>query len=61
MTLVIDRNGELFDESGKLIPELKELAPVGTRAEDILAARNPTDPYRERPELGEQLRAALRR
>jgi short-subunit dehydrogenase len=39
----------------------KALAPVGTRAEDILAARNPSDPYRERPELGEQLRAALRR
>ena len=39
----------------------KALAPVGTRAEDILAMRNPTDPYRERPELGEQLRAALRR
>ncbi len=39
----------------------KALAPVGTRAEDILATRNPTDPYRERPELGEQLRAALRR
>jgi len=39
----------------------KALAPVGTRAEDILAGRNPSDPYRERPELGEQLRAALRR
>ena len=39
----------------------KALAPVGTRAEDILATRNPSDPYRERPELGEQLRAALRR
>ena len=39
----------------------KALAPVGTRAEDVLAARNPSDPYRERPELGEQLRAALRR
>jgi NAD(P)-dependent dehydrogenase (short-subunit alcohol dehydrogenase family) len=39
----------------------KALAPVGTRAEDILAARNPSDPYRERPELGAQLRAALRR
>jgi NAD(P)-dependent dehydrogenase (short-subunit alcohol dehydrogenase family) len=39
----------------------KALAPVGTRAEDILASRNPSDPYRERPELGEQLRAALRR
>jgi len=30
-------------------------------AEDIMAAGNPSDPYRERPELGEQLRAALRR
>jgi NAD(P)-dependent dehydrogenase (short-subunit alcohol dehydrogenase family) len=39
----------------------KALAPVGTRAEDILATRNPSDPYRERPELGKQLRAALRR
>jgi NAD(P)-dependent dehydrogenase (short-subunit alcohol dehydrogenase family) len=39
----------------------KALAPVATRAEDILATRNPSNPYRERPELGEQLRAALRR
>ena len=39
----------------------KALAPVMTRAEDILAAANPSDPYRERPGLGEQLRAALRR
>ncbi len=38
----------------------KALAPVLTRAEDILAARNPSDPYRERAQLGEQLRAALR-
>ena len=39
----------------------KALAQAMTRAEDIVAARNPSDPYRERPELGEQLRAALRR
>ncbi len=39
----------------------KALAPVMTRAEDILAAANPSDPYCDRPELGEQLRAALRR
>ena len=39
----------------------KALGPVMTRADDILAARNPSDPYRDRPELGEQLRAALRR
>jgi NAD(P)-dependent dehydrogenase (short-subunit alcohol dehydrogenase family) len=39
----------------------KALAPVMTRAEDVLRGENPADPYRERPELGEQLRAALRR
>ena len=39
----------------------KALAQVTTRAEDIVARRNPSDPYRERPELGEQLRAALRK
>jgi NAD(P)-dependent dehydrogenase (short-subunit alcohol dehydrogenase family) len=39
----------------------KALAPVQTRAEDIMAGTHPSDPYRERPELGEQLRAALRR
>ena len=39
----------------------KALAQVTTRAEDIVATRNPSDPYRERPELGEQLRAALRK
>jgi NAD(P)-dependent dehydrogenase (short-subunit alcohol dehydrogenase family) len=38
----------------------KALAPVATRAEDIVQGRNPTDPFRERPELGAQLRAALR-
>jgi len=35
------------------------LAPVRTRAEDILAGRNPSDPFAERPGLGAQLRAAL--
>ena len=39
----------------------KALAPVMTRAEDILRGGNPTDPYKERRELGDQLRAALRR
>ena len=39
----------------------KALAPVMTRAEDVLRGGNPSDPYRERPDLGEQLRAALRR
>jgi NAD(P)-dependent dehydrogenase (short-subunit alcohol dehydrogenase family) len=39
----------------------KALAPVATRAADIMAGTNPSDPYRERPELGDQLRTALRR
>ena len=37
------------------------LGPVMTRAQDLMQGSNPADPYRERPELGEQLRAALRR
>ncbi len=36
------------------------LAPVTTRAEDIVTARNPSDPYAARPELGDNLRRALR-
>ena len=36
------------------------LRNVQTRLEDILQGRNPTDPFAERPELGVQLRAALR-
>ena len=39
----------------------RALGPVMTRAEDILRGGNPTDPYKERRELGDQLRAALRR
>jgi short-subunit dehydrogenase len=33
---------------------------VGTRLEDVLQGRNPTDPFKERPDLGDKLRAALR-
>ena len=36
------------------------LGGVRTRMEDIAQGRNPTDPFAERPELGEQLRATLR-
>ena len=36
------------------------LGGVRNRMEDILLARNPTDPFAERPEIGAQLRAALR-
>ena len=36
------------------------LGGVQTRLEDIMLQRNPTDPFKERPELGEKLRADLR-
>ncbi len=36
------------------------LASVQTRMEDVMLGRNPTDPFAAKPELGQQLRAALR-
>ncbi|MEY2593408.1 MAG: hypothetical protein RI972_1097 [Pseudomonadota bacterium] len=36
------------------------LAPVQTRLEDVLMSRNPTDPFKDRPEIGQRLRASLR-
>jgi NAD(P)-dependent dehydrogenase (short-subunit alcohol dehydrogenase family) len=36
------------------------LSGVQVRLEDILAPRNPTSPFAARPEIGEQLRAALK-
>lgn len=36
------------------------LAGVQTRMEDIVQGRNPSDPYQSKPELGQQLKAALR-
>ena len=38
----------------------KALASVQTRLEDILQARNPTDPFADRPEIGASLKAQLR-
>ena len=38
----------------------KSLASVQTRLEDIMTPRNPTDPFAAKPELGAQLRQALR-
>lgn len=35
------------------------LGGVQVRLEDIMLQRNPTDPFKERPELGERLRAQL--
>ena len=36
------------------------LRSVQTRMEDIVSGRNPTDPFADKPEIGAQLRAALR-
>ncbi len=41
-------------------PNERALAPVAVRGEDIVTMRNPTDPFAQRPELGQQLRVALR-
>ena len=38
----------------------RALVSVQTRLEDVLLARKPTDPFHDKPELGDQLRAALR-
>ncbi|HPW30033.1 MAG TPA: SDR family oxidoreductase [Rhodoferax sp.] len=38
----------------------KSIGSVQTRLEDILQARNPTDPFAHKPELGVELRKALR-
>jgi NAD(P)-dependent dehydrogenase (short-subunit alcohol dehydrogenase family) len=38
----------------------KSLVGVQVRLEDIMTPRNPTDPFAAKPEIGEQLRAALR-
>ncbi|MDP1654850.1 MAG: SDR family oxidoreductase [Hylemonella sp.] len=38
----------------------KAIGSVQTRLEDVLQARNPTDPFAHKPELGTELRRALR-
>jgi len=38
----------------------KAIGSVQTRMEDVLMARNPTDPFADKPEIGASLRAALR-
>ena len=38
----------------------KAIGSVQTRLEDVLMARNPTDPFAHKPELGADLRKALR-
>ena len=38
----------------------KAIKSVQTRMEDVLQARNPTNPFAHKPEIGEQLKQALR-
>ena len=38
----------------------KAMQAVQIRLEDIMQARNPTDPFSDRPDIGDQLKAALR-
>jgi NAD(P)-dependent dehydrogenase (short-subunit alcohol dehydrogenase family) len=38
----------------------RALVAVQTRLEDVMSGRNPTDPFADRPEIGAELRAALR-
>ena len=38
----------------------KALRSVQTRMEDVMTGRNPTDPFEDRPELGQKLRDALK-
>lgn len=38
----------------------KAIGSVQTRLEDILQARNPTSPFAHKPEIGQQLKSALR-
>lgn len=38
----------------------RTIKSVQTRLEDVLLARNPTDHAADKPEIGQQLRAALR-
>ena len=55
---------KVFDAAGAgqfyIYSHPKAIGSVQTRMEDILQARNPTDPFAGKPELGEQLRAQLR-
>jgi hypothetical protein len=38
----------------------KAINSVQTRLEDIMQARNPTDPFAHKPEIGAELKRALR-
>jgi NAD(P)-dependent dehydrogenase (short-subunit alcohol dehydrogenase family) len=50
----------LRDKQFYIYSHPRALASVQTRMEDVVMGRNPTDPFADKPELGAQLRAALR-
>jgi NAD(P)-dependent dehydrogenase (short-subunit alcohol dehydrogenase family) len=50
----------LAEERFYIYSHPKALANVQTRMEDIVSGKNPTDPFAQRPEVGEALRKALR-
>jgi NAD(P)-dependent dehydrogenase (short-subunit alcohol dehydrogenase family) len=50
----------LADERFYIYSHPRALGNVQSRMEDIVAGRNPGDPFAQRPEIGEQLRKALR-
>ncbi|HEY0985495.1 MAG TPA: SDR family oxidoreductase [Kofleriaceae bacterium] len=50
----------LAEERFYIYSHPKALGNVQSRMEDIVAGRNPGDPFAQRPEIGEQLRKALR-
>ena len=54
----------VFDAIGKnqfyIYSHPKAIKSVQTRFEDILQARNPTDPFADKPEIGQRLKDALR-
>jgi NAD(P)-dependent dehydrogenase (short-subunit alcohol dehydrogenase family) len=57
--------GMVFDAMRKkrfyIYSHPKALVSVQTRLEDIMRPRNPTDPFADKPEIGAELRAALRK
>ena len=59
-----DVAGKVFDALREdrfyIFSHPKALASVQMRLEDVVLGRNPTDPFHEKPEMGRQLRDALR-
>jgi len=50
----------LLEQSFYIYSHPQALGSVQTRMEDVVQARNPTDPFAHKPEIGVGLRAALR-